>query len=105
MLFFVAVFAVSAFSADWYARGNAYEKCMYMEDGILVCRENYVRDYCYGKEKAWLGRKLISVRNLNHKCEYNGWTRFRLVDDTWIWKCYLNNREMEDSACKGFRKR
>jgi len=105
MLFFLVIFAVNVFSADWYGRGNSYEKCMNMEGGILVCREDYVKDYCYGKERVWQGRKLIAVRNLNSKCENNGWARFRLPDGTWMWKCYRNNREMQDADCKGFRKR
>ncbi|MDR2732658.1 MAG: hypothetical protein LBB36_05510 [Fibromonadaceae bacterium] len=124
-LFFVAVWAVNAFSAGWYVRTAGYEKCMDTEDGFLVCREDYIveKNYCYGKERTWSGhsrkkpmydrnqervwfdRVLIAVRNLNHRCEYHGWTRLKLADGTWVWKCYLNNREMQDSNCKGFTKR
>jgi len=102
------ILAANAFSAEWYARGKAHEKCMNLESGVLVCREIFTKNntYCYGKERAWLeDRRLISVRNLNHKCEYHGWAKFRLVDGTWMWKCYLNNREMQDADCKGFWKR
>jgi hypothetical protein len=48
---------------------------------------------------------LIAVRNLNSKCEYHGWSRFKLVDGSWVWKCFQNNREAEDAGCKGFTKR
>ncbi|MCL2100109.1 MAG: hypothetical protein FWH22_00145 [Fibromonadales bacterium] len=117
------VLAANAFSAGWYARGKGYEKCMNTEDGFLICRENFVNDFCYGKERMWTNhgrgrvwyhtgqerewfdRKLISVRNLNHKCEYHGWSRFRVTDDKWAWQCYLNNNATQDDDCRGFRKR
>ncbi|MDR2580143.1 MAG: hypothetical protein LBC85_04020 [Fibromonadaceae bacterium] len=123
LLFFIAIFTANAFSAGWYAVGKAHEKCLDIKDGFLVCRENYVNDFCYGKERAWLNnkrektwldrgeektwfdRKLVSVRNLNHKCEYHGWAKYKLADGKWEWKCYINNREAQDSDCKGFRKR
>jgi hypothetical protein len=108
-LFFAVVLAANVFSADWYARGKGHEKCMNLEDGIQICREIFTNNdtYCYGKERVWIWpeRRLVSVRNLNHKCEHHGWAKFLMSDGKWVWKCYLNNREMEDSACKGFSKR
>ena len=101
----IIVFATNAFSAEWYAKGKGYEKCMKTEDGFLVCREDYVNDFCYGKERIWLERKLVAARILNYKCEYHGWSRFRLVNDKWAWQCYLNSKEAKDEDCKGFRKR
>jgi len=116
------ILAASAFSADWYAK-KGYEKCMNTDEGFLVCREDYVNNYCYGKERTWsnhnrgmtwydrgeermwFDRKLIAVRNLNHKCEYHGWSKFKLIDGSWIWQCYLNNREVKDEDCKGFWRR
>lgn len=103
----LVILAVNAFS-QWYAKGKSYEKCMNTSDGFLVCRENYVNDFCYGKERVWTddnNRILVSVRNLNAKCEYNGWARFRLADGKWVWQCYRNNRAMQDENCKGYRKR
>jgi hypothetical protein len=121
---FMFVLATNVFCAQWYAK-KGYEKCMFTENGFLVCREDYVNDFCYGKErmwsgyarkkpwydsdknqeKAWFDKKLIAVRNLNYKCEYHGWTKYRLPDGKWAWKCYLNSREMKDDDCKGFTKR
>jgi hypothetical protein len=107
--FFAVVLAANAFSAEWYAHGKGYEKCSNLDGGVQVCREIFTNNdtYCYGKERVWIQpyRKLISVINLNHKCQHHGWAKFRLVDGTWLWKCYLNDREMEDTACKGFSKR
>lgn len=123
MRIIIILFFMSNAFAQWYAKGKGYEKCMNTADGFLVCREDYVNDFCYGKErtwsnhvrermwydrdveKAWFDRKLIAVRNLNSKCEYHGWSKFKLINDTWVWQCYLNNSEREDSACKGFTKR
>jgi hypothetical protein len=123
MLFFLTIIlAANAFAANWNAKGK-YEKCMETEDGFFICRENFVNNFCYGKEriwinhrrekpfldrneeKVWYNRTLVAVRNLNSKCEYHGWSKFKHTDGTWGWKCYLNNREMQDSSCKGFTKR
>lgn len=96
---------------------------MNAENGFLICREDYVKDFCYGKERTWINKprekpfldrneqkvwydkEMVAVRNLNNKCEYHGWSKFKFTDGTWGWKCYLNNREMQDSDCKGFTKR
>jgi hypothetical protein len=122
ILFFMAVFAANAAFAQWYST-TGYEKCMDTADGLWICREDYVNNFCYGKERTWINNKrervflnrgetmlwydryLVAVRNLNYKCEYHGWSRFRLADGSWGWKCYQNNREAEDSSCKGFTKR
>jgi hypothetical protein len=111
-------------SGGWYAWRDGYEKCRDdVVNGHWICREDYVKDFCYGKERVWLSqvrekllydrnytkvwidRRLIAVRNLNHKCEYHGWSKFKMEDGTWKWQCYQNNREMEEPACKGFTKR
>jgi len=120
----IAIFlATSAFAADWYAKGEGYEKCMNTEDGLLICREDYVNNFCYGKERVWLNnirrmvmydrgeerqwydQTLIAVRNLNYKCEYHGWSKLKLADGKWTWQCYLNNRATKDEDCKGFGKK
>jgi len=121
MIFLIA----NAFSADgWYAWRQGYEKCRDdVQNKLWICREDYVNNFCYGKERVWraskreqlmfdrnrewvwFDRDLIAVRNLNSKCEYHGWARFKLVDGSWKWQCYFNNREREDAACKGFTKR
>jgi len=115
--------AASAFAADWYVNGKGYEKCMNTADGFLICREDYVNNFCYGKERMWINsrrvmtwydrdeeriwydRKLVAVRNLNNKCEYHGWSKFKIANNKWVWQCYLNNRAMKDEDCKGFGKR
>jgi hypothetical protein len=118
-----AAFAQSA-SSGWYAWRNGYEKCRDdVANGLWICREDYVNNFCFGKERVWksqarekhvydrnaeriwFDRTLIAVRNLNAKCEYHGWSRFKIADGSWKWQCYVVNKEMEDSACKGFRKR
>lgn len=124
-LFFALLLAVNSFAAEWYASGNGTEKCFGPENGILICREVYKdkENYCYGKERVWSGftrekpmfdrnrrsgwfdKNLIFAGNLNYKCEYHGWARFRVKDGFWEWKCYLNNREAKDADCKGFTKR
>jgi len=122
VLLITIILAVSAFSAEWYARGKGYEKCMDAGNGFIICRENYVNNFCYGKERMWsnnrrtttwydrgverewFDRKLLSVRNLNHKCEYHGWSEFKLENDKWVFQCYLNNNARNEEDCKGFRK-
>jgi len=59
-IFLIFILAANAFSAGWYAKGKGYEKCMDTADGFLVCRENYVNNYCYGKERMWIN----NVRNM-----------------------------------------
>jgi hypothetical protein len=122
IFFFIIALTVSAFCQDWYEMGVGYEKCR-VENRFLICREDYVNDFCYGKERVWtnngrgrvwyhlgeerewFNRKLLAVRNLNSKCEYNGWSRFLTADGKWVWQCYRNNREMSDADCKGYLKR
>ena len=117
------ILSVNAFSAEWYANGPGYEKCTDSEEGFWICREDYVNDFCYGKERiwtnthrnmrmydrgeerVWLKRNLVAVRNLNSKCEYDGWSKFKLADGKWRWQCYRNNREMKDEDCVGFGKK
>ncbi|MCL2284724.1 MAG: hypothetical protein FWC26_15520 [Fibromonadales bacterium] len=116
------ILAASVFAGEWYAKGKSYEKCMELETGFLICRENYVNNFCYGKERVWTNyirrkpmydrgeerewfeRKLVAVMKLNNKCEYHGWSKFKQADDKWAWQCYINNRPVKDEDCKGFWK-
>ena len=123
-LFFAFFLTTNGFAAGWYSNGPGSEKCYGPENGILVCREIFKEsdNFCYGKERVWSGfirerimydrnwkmgwydKKLIFVANLSRKCEYHGWARRRLENDSWTWKCYINNREAKDEDCKGFTK-
>jgi len=62
---------------------------------------------CIDKMRIWEDEKLVEVAQVkfNRKyCEYHGWKKTIKNNEDYKFTCYINDREMEPSDCKDFKK-
>jgi len=93
-----------------YSFNSYYDTNFFVEDGDFIKEienevgkiEVYIKvrdNKCVDKMRAYKNGRLISVYSIDKDCKKHGWG-----EHSGFWWCYINGREMEDSACKGFKK-